>query len=282
MKNIVCKFGGSSVADGAALCRVKSIVSQSRSRRVIVVSAPGKRFSGDRKVTDLLYAAAKAAVLRKGDAFSSLYRAAAERFEAIASALFLSASFCAGLRAEIERIEGKIYGERSSAYAASRGEYLLAKIAAEYLRMPFIDAAEVVFFSADGKIENRTYAAVKERLTGEMRAVLPGFYGSDDSGKIVTFTRGGGDVTGAIAAKAVGADLLEKWTDVSGVFSRDPKRFPQGAAIDCLTYEKWSEVFRFSGGILHTEAARILREAGIPVRVCNTFRPEDRGTMIVP
>lgn len=270
------------MADGNAAKRVQAIIKSNEARRYIVVSAPGKRFEGDTKITDVLYAAAGAAKENRSGDFNRAFGEVRGRFLSLARETAADGRFLNGLKAELDGIEEKIFRGGDEAYAASRGEYLSAKIFAYLLGVPFADAEETIRFSPDGRLDEKTYEIVRGRLCGMKRAVIPGFYGADAQGGIHTFPRGGGDITGAVIARGVRADLYENWTDVSGVFADNPKTQPRTAALPFLTYAEFAARFRWESGagVLHGEAAEIACGAGIPIRVLNTFRPEDAGTTI--
>ena len=206
------------MADGITMLRVKSIIESDAARRYVVVSAPGKRFGGDIKVTDLLYETCDSVVLNgeTGPAYEKI----CERFRGIVSELGLSLDIDAILAETGEAI----VRESSPDFCASRGEYLAGRVMAALLDVPFIDARDVVKFGPDGRLDNkRTYALLAEALRGKKRAVVSGFYGEDAQGRVKTFSRGGSDISGAIVARAAGADLYENWTDVSGFLACDPR-----------------------------------------------------------
>lgn len=278
MKTIVCKFGGTSTADGDAAKRVLQIAEANAARRYIVVSAPGKRFAGDIKITDLLYSAAAAAKARRANEYGKIYAKVRGRFLEIARDTGADERFVSEIKAEIEETEEKIYLGASEAFAASRGEVLAAKIFSHLLGAPYIGAEELISFSKDGKLDKTTFERVRVRLSGVNRAVIPGFYGRGADGKIHTFPRGGGDVTGAVIARGVRADLYENWTDVSGVYAGDPRKNRGATALPFLTYREFAALQGAS--VLHEKAAAVAGEAGIPIRILNTFRPEDQGTTI--
>lgn len=284
MEKIVCKFGGTSTANESTAKRVKKIVEANAARRYIVVSAPGKRFAGDIKITDLLYAAAAKAEEKNAKDYRKIFEKVRERFLEIARFSAADERFFGDLQSELCEIEAKIYAERNEAFAASRGEYLTAKIFAKLLGVPFIDAADLIRFTKDGNLDKTTFNRVQVRLNGVKRAVIPGFYGRGAGGGIHTFPRGGGDITGAVIARGVRADLYENWTDVSGVYEGDPKKNRGAAALPFLTYAEFAAMSgaKESGGagVLHKEAAEIACGAGIPIRISNTFRPEEKGTLI--
>ncbi len=273
----VCKFGGTSMADGNTIRRVAEILRADPARRYVVVSAPGKRFGGDVKVTDLLYAAHTE--LERTGACGESFRKACERFRSIVSEL--------GLAFEIEELlaetEREIERERSVDFTASRGEYLAARIMAAFLEIPFIDARDVVKFRADGSLDGeRTFTLTANALRGKRYAVVSGFYGEGADGKVRTFSRGGSDVSGAIVARAAGADLYENWTDVSGFLAADPRIVDDPERITALSYKELRELSYMGANVLHSDSIFPVREAEIPVLIKNTFRPEDEGTYILP
>ncbi len=272
----VCKFGGTSMADGTTVRRVAAILESDPERKYVVVSAPGKRYGADVKVTDLLYET-HAEVAETGKCGPS-YMKVCERFESVARELGLPspAELLAETGREIER-------EKSADFTASRGEYLCARLVSGFLGVPFVDARDVVKFTPDGKLDGpRTFALTAAALAGKERAVLPGFYGEGADGKVKTFSRGGSDISGAILARAVGADLYENWTDVSGFLAADPRVVASPAPIEMLSYRELRELSYMGADVLHSESIFPVREAEIPVRIKNTFRPGDEGTLIVP
>ncbi len=264
------------MSDGTNIRRVADIFTSDPSRRYLVVSAPGKRFGGDAKITDLLYDTHRA--LEKGAPLTA-YLKVKERFFGIVRELGLS--FDVGrLLAETE---AQIVRERNEAFTASRGEYLAAQVMAEFLEIPFIDAKDVVRFTRDGRLDGaQTFSLMASALRGKRCAVIAGFYGADDTGRVHTFSRGGSDVTGAIVARAVGADLYENWTDVSGFLACDPKIVDAPARITSLSYRELRELSYMGANVLHSESIFPVREANIPILIKNTFRPEDEGTRIMP
>lgn len=273
----VCKFGGTSMSDGTNFRRVAEIIDRDPERRFIVVSAPGKRFGNDSKVTDLLYGAQE--TLEKGGDFHAAFTKVRDRFTGIVREIGLSFD----IDSLLDECEREIQSERSGDFTASRGEYLAARVMAELLGAPFIDARDVVRFHADGKLNGKeTFFLVKEALKGKRRAVVAGFYGADSDGKVKTFSRGGSDVSGAIVARAAGADLYENWTDVSGFLACDPRIVENPARIPALSYQELRELSYMGANVLHSESIFPVREANIPIRIKNTFRPDDEGTDILP
>ena len=265
------------MADGITMLRVKSIIESDPTRRYVVVSAPGKRFGGDIKVTDLLYETYDNVVVsgETGAAFEKI----CERFRGIVSELKLDLDIDSILAETGEAI----VKEASPDFCASRGEYLSGRVMAELLGIPFIDARDVVKFGPDGKLDNaRTYALLAEALKGKKRALVTGFYGEDANGRVKTFSRGGSDISGAIVARAAGADLYENWTDVSGFLACDPRIVENPVPIRSLSYKELRELSYMGANVLHSESIFPVREVDIPIRIKNTFRPEDKGTDILP
>jgi aspartate kinase len=272
----VCKFGGTSVADADQLRKVRQIVASDPSRRFIVTSAPGRRTKTDAKITDLLYQSQAAAAA--GRSFEEPLRTIADRFRAIARELAPNLD----LERELGVIERKLADGANAAYVASRGEYLQALILAEFLGFPFVDATELIRFDSEGRFEaEKTNELAGKRLANLPNAVIPGFYGMDSTNQIVTFTRGGSDVSGSIVARAVSADAYENWTDVSGMLMADPRIVADPQPIRELTYRELRELAYMGATVLHDEAIFPVRQAGIPVHILNTNCPQDPGTRIV-
>lgn len=275
MKKVV-KFGGSSLASAEQFKKVGNIIRAEESRRYVIPSAPGKRFSDDVKVTDMLYKCYGAAV--KGKKITDLLKDIQERYNEIIEGLGLTLS----LEEEFEIIRDNFAKKAGRDYAASRGEYLNGIIMANYLGYEFIDAAEVIFFDEEGKFDaDKTDEILSERLNKAERAVIPGFYGSLPDGTIKTFSRGGSDVTGSIVAKAAKVDLYENWTDVSGFLIADPRIISNPKSIEAITYKELRELSYMGATVLHEDAIFPVRKEGIPINIRNTNAPEDKGTLIV-
>lgn len=275
MKKVV-KFGGSSLASAGQFKKVARIIRADKTRIYVVPSAPGKRFSNDNKVTDMLYSCYGTAIREKD--FSGQMAAIKERYQEIIDGLKLSIS----LDEEFEIIQENFRKKIGRDYAASRGEYLNGKIMAEYLGFEFIDASEVVRFNAERAFdEEMTNQLLSARLQDVSGVVIPGFYGAMEDGTIVTFSRGGSDITGSLVALAVHADLYENWTDVSGFLIADPRIVQDPKAIETITYKELRELSYMGAGVLHEDAIFPVRKAGIPINIRNTNKPEDKGTLIV-
>lgn len=272
----VCKFGGSSLASAAQLRKVRAIVDSDPERRIIVPSAPGRRTPDDTKVTDLLYLCHHASSV--GADFAAPFERIVERYVDIERELGIPATIAAHLEAfRLEMTAGV-----SADYAASRGEYFSALLLAAWLEAELVDPADCVYIGAHGLVEPRTWAALGARFaSGAQRYVMPGFYGRDASGEVRTFSRGGSDVSGAIAARASGAALYENWTDVSGLLMADPRIVDNPRPMAEVTYAEIRELSYMGASVLHDEAMAPVREAGIPIVIRNTNAPGDPGTRIV-
>jgi aspartate kinase len=273
----VCKFGGSSVADAAQLRKVRTIVDAHPDRRYVVPSAPGRRTPEDEKVTDLLYRMHRAAV--EARSIEPYFDAIAVRYREIVRDLGLD--LASALDSALAEIRDRILGGAGADYAASRGEFLSGLLLARLLDRPFIDAAEIIRFDATGAfLANETQRLVSARLAEEGTAVIPGFYGARPDGQIQTFSRGGSDISGAIIARGVGAEVYENWTDVSGLLMTDPRIVDSPRPIEALTYRELRELAYMGATVLHEEAIFPVREAGIPVHIRNTNDPDAPGTRI--
>ena len=278
MQTKVVKFGGSSLADAKQFVKVADIIRADESRRFVVPSAPGKRYPKDTKVTDMLYACYDLAA-RGGD-FSEMFEAIVARYMDIVRELGLKLED--RLTRELSNIRMSFLARAGRDYAASRGEYLNGLILAEYLGFAFVDAADVIHFGEDGKLRlAETCHAVKERVEQVGNAVIPGFYGSMPNDTVKTFSRGGSDITGSIVAAAVGADLYENWTDISGYLVCDPRIVPDPEPVGIITYRELRELAYMGAQVFHEDAIFPVRQAGIPINIKNTNRPADKGTMIV-
>ena len=275
MKKVV-KFGGSSLASAEQFEKVGSIIKADSSRKFVVPSAPGKRFSADTKVTDMLYACYNLA--EEGKDFKKQLADIKKRYEEIITGLNLTLS----LDEEFKTIEKDFKAKAGSNYAASRGEFLNGKIMAAYLGFNFVDPADYIFFKEDGEFDaERTNDALGEKLQKLENAVVPGFYGSLPNGVVKTFSRGGSDITGSIVARAIHADIYENWTDVSGFLIADPRIIDNPESIETITYKELRELSYMGASVLHEDAIFPVRKEGIPINIRNTNSPDDKGTWIV-
>jgi len=273
---IVCKFGGSSLASATQFRKVRAIVEADPRRLIVVPSAPGKRDAKDAKITDLLYLCHHAASVDAD--FSAAFAQIAERFSGIERELGIDV----GISAELERLQAEFTAGVSADYAASRGEYLCGRLLARWLDAEFVDPAECVLIAANGSVDERSYAMLGARLADPARRyVVPGFYGRDAEGRVRTFSRGGSDVSGAIAARAAAAGLYENWTDVSGLLMADPRIVDHPRPMAEVTYAEIRELSYMGASVLHDEAMAPVREVDIPVNIRNTNDPQHPGTRIV-
>lgn len=276
MMRKVVKFGGSSLASAEQFQKVGDIIRADADRRFVIPSAPGKRFDGDTKVTDLLYDCYAAA--EAGENFEKKLDAIHDRYRDIISGLGLDFS----LNEDFQVIREKFQEKAGRDYAASRGEYLNGKVLANYLGYEFIDSATVIFFDEDGTFAaDETNKLMAKRLEVCENAVIPGFYGAYADGRVKTFSRGGSDITGSIVARALQADLYENWTDVSGFLVTDPHVVENPEVVEMITYRELRELAYMGASVLHEEAIFPVRKAGIPINIKNTNHPDDPGTMIV-
>ncbi len=275
MKKVV-KFGGSSLASAEQFMKVGDIIHADADRKFVVPSAPGKRFSNDTKVTDMLYACYDLA--EKNHDFTAAIAQIEARYQEIIDGLGLELD----LTPEFNKIIDNFKKKAGSHYAASRGEYLNGIIMADYLGYEFIDPAEVVRFNEAGVFDAEvTNKLLSQRLADVERAVVPGFFGAKEDGIVVTFSRGGSDITGSIVAKAVRADVYENWTDVSGFLVADPRIIDNPKGIEMITYSELRELSYMGASVLHEDAIFPVRKEGIPINIKNTNAPQDAGTWIV-
>lgn len=272
----VVKFGGSSLASAEQFEKVGKIIRADKQRRFVVPSAPGKRFSADTKVTDMLYGCY--ALAEQGKDFKAELEAIKARYQEIIDGLKLTLS----LEEEFKVIEKNFKAKAGENYAASRGEYLNGMIMAAYLGYEFIDSATVIFFKENGDLDaEKTNEVLGARLADCKSAVVPGFYGVLPDGRVKTFSRGGSDITGSIVAKAIKADVYENWTDVSGILLVDPRIIENPKGIEVITYRELRELAYMGFNVLHEDAIFPVRQEGIPINIKNTNAPEDNGTWIV-
>lgn len=271
----VAKFGGSSVADALQIEKIRKIIKNDEDIKYVVVSAPGKRFSEDSKVTDLLYLC-KTHIEHKIP-YQQIFQVICDRFMAVEVNLGVDVN----LSYEFEEIKKNLEAGASADYIASRGEYLNAMLIAAYLGYDFVDSAKMVKFDEKGRfMEELTDKAIKKELSNHDTAVIPGFYGSKIDSTVKTFSRGGSDITGALVARAVDADVYENWTDVSGFLMADPRIVKNPKPISTVSYKELRELSYMGASVLHEDAIYPARVANIPINIRNTNRPEDPGTII--
>ena len=280
MSRIVCKFGGSSVADAMQFWKIKNIVEGNPDRKIIVVSAPGKRNAEESKLTDLFYSAHDLA--QKKLDFAEPWKLIRERFIEITRELSLRSS----IHEELDKLEESLLETPealSSDFVASRGEYLCAKIMSEFLGATFVDAFPMIQFDSQYHVSEQSVENIAFALS-DMNSlyVVPGFYGSDSQGNLKTFSRGGSDITGAILANACDCGLYENWTDVSGLLMADPRIVKDARSINYVSYREIRELAYSGASVLHDESIAPCRVKNIPINIKNTNQPGDPGTIIGP
>ncbi len=271
----VAKFGGSSVSDAIQLAKVKEIIEYDPDRRYVVVSAPGKRFNEDNKITDLLYLCK--AHIDHNVSYGQIFQVICDRYIGIEYNLGVNVN----LQQEFDEINNNLKSGASADYIASRGEYLNAILIAAYLGYDFVDTAGLIQLDERGKLKNeKKNTALREELLKHEKAVIPGFYGTYPDGKIKTFSRGGSDITGSLVARAVNADVYENWTDVSGFLMADPRIVKHAKPISTISYKELRELSYMGASVLHEDAIYPVRAADIPINIRNTNEPKAPGTTI--
>ena len=275
MSRIACKFGGTSLADADQFRKVAAIVKADVRRRFVVVSAPGKRHKTDPKITDILLSAHELAA--RGLDPSPQIDLVRARFQEIEQALDVDAGI-AQLVVELRRRIDEGVGRD---WIASRGEAWSARIMAAFLGATLVEAEGAVFLTGKGLVDPRTWDVLPTRF-GNGIHVMPGFYGTGPDGDVRTFSRGGSDISGAILARAAACDLYENWTDVSGLLMADPRVIEGALPMEKVTYRELRELAYAGANVFHEEAILPCRDASIPIRIANTNRPDDEGTLIVP
>lgn len=276
MTRIAAKFGGTSVASSAQIRKVKDIIEADARRRVIVVSAPGKREATEAKITDLLYLCQKIAAAPAD--FSGTFDIVRQRFLEIERELGVDAN----MAEELDKFEAELSQGVTKDYVASRGEYFNGRIIAKFLDAEFVDPCECIHILKNGLVADKSYDMLRERLSGDShKYVIPGFYGKGPGGQVKTFSRGGSDISGAIAARAINALTYENWTDVSGLLMTDPRIVENALPMVEVTYRELRELSYLGASVLHDEATIPVREVGIPIHIRNTNEPTHPGTKIV-
>jgi aspartate kinase len=276
MSRIVCKFGGTSLADAKQFRKVRAIIESDPKRSLVVPSAPGKRLSSDAKLTDLLYLCQDSAAV--GADFAAPFSQVKERFLEIERELGVKAK----MSEHLEALRTALSKGVTRDFVASRGEYLNGLIMAAYLDAEFVDPEHFVVIAPNGAVDPDTYRLLGERIADpSKRYVVPGFYGRDQKGRVKTFSRGGSDISGAIVARAAKAELYENWTDVSGLLMADPRIVENPKPMQEVTYDEIRELSYMGASVLHDEAISPVREVGIPINIKNTNAPEHPGTRIV-
>lgn len=272
----VAKFGGSSVAGAEQFKKVRAIIEADPERRLVVSSAAGKRFGDDHKLTDLLYLCH--AHLTYGVSCGEIMHTIEQRLVEIRDSLGLKYP----VERELDELKARLNRDMSVDELVSRGEYFTSRLLAEYLGFAFVDGADCIFFGFDGQIDReKTDAAIAAAIMEHEKILIPGFYGRLPTGRIKVMTRGGSDITGALAAAAVNASVYENWTDVSGILMADPRIVENPSPIARITYAELRELAFMGATVLHEESIQPVKERGIALNIRNTNRPQDAGTMIV-
>ncbi len=271
---IVAKFGGSSLADARQFKKVKAIIEKNKPL-VVVPSAPGKAQQKDYKITDLLYMCHQLA--EHGLNCDEVYQLVEERYRAIVTDLNLDFD----VESMLKNTKQAITNGASKDYCASRGEYMNGRILAQYLGYAFVDAKDVICIKDGQWDEATTQQLVLQKLVDQMPCVVPGFYGGNDADEVITFSRGGSDITGAILAACIGADQYQNWTDVSGLLAVDPNIIADAKPMRQVSYKELRELSYMGAMVLHEEAIFPVKERKIPIHIKNTNNPDAPGTMIV-
>lgn len=271
----ICKFGGTSLASKEAIFRVLDIVRSDDERRFVVVSAPGKRYADDVKITDMLFKCHSSLIRGEDGDFDAEFDVVSKRFLSLAQAFNID-----DFSDVVNDVKAQIRNVREEAFTASRGEYLCAKLLASVFGFEFVDAADIIEFK-DGKLcLDKSVELILSRLAGVKHAIIPGFYGSDDFGRIVTFSRGGSDITGAIVARALNARVYENWTDVDGFLVADPRIVKKARVIPSLSFFEMRKLSYSGACVLHSESVYPLLDTNVRINVRNTFNPDCSGTII--
>ncbi|MED3573963.1 aspartate kinase [Cytobacillus praedii] len=286
----VVKFGGSSLASGKQIEKVFQIVQSDPQRKVIVVSAPGKRFSADDKVTDLLIECAEQCLLNNDPL--ELIKMVIERYSSIAVELQLPSEVVKEIE---DDLTSRLAGDRSKPkqfvdFVKASGEDNHAKLVAAYFQKQGVEAHYVnpkdagLFVSADpgnAQVLLESYELLYSLRKRSGLLIFPGFFGYSKEGDVYTFSRSGSDVTGSILANGLKADLYENFTDVDAVYSVNPSIVSQPKEVKELTYREMRELSYAGFTVLHDEALVPAFKAGIPVQIKNTNNPSAPGTRIV-
>ena len=282
MNKVVVKFGGSSLADSNQIKKVESIINEKVERKYVITSAPGKRNKEDEKITDLLIKLDME--LKSNVDYTATLEKINDRYISIVSELQIDFN----VEEEIYEIINIAKTKTTRDFLISRGEYLSAKILSKYVDGVFLDMANVIIFNDDKKLDYElTYENIKneiskiEKNNPDKKIIIPGFYGTYKNGEVVTFSRGGSDITGSLIAHAINAKIYENWTDVSGVLFTDPRIVENPNQIEYITYTELRELSYMGASVLHEDAIYPVSEVGIPINILNTNKPTDKGTMIV-
>lgn len=287
----VVKFGGSSVANARQISKIIDIVVSDSDRRIVVVSAPGKRNGDDTKVTDLLIALGNQVI--EGGEYEPALQAVVERYAEIQRDLDLSEQVTADIEMDLrDRIETRgehllqFMDEMKAAGEDNNAKIIAAAFVKKGYPAKYINPGEAGMLLSDefgnAEVLPESYEKLAALRDESEIIVFPGFFGSTTAGEVATFPRGGSDITGAILAAAVKADVYENFTDVDSVYAMDPRIVSDAPAIAMMTYHEMRELAYAGFGVFHDEAIVPAVHAEIPICIKNTNRPEAPGTMVVP
>lgn len=274
--NIVCKFGGTSLANAQNIEKVKNIV-LSGQKKFVIVSAPGKRNKADTKITDLLINSFN--LSKENKDFTSEFNLLKQRFEEIKNYFNLNIN----LTPYYNELHKQISKHTDYDFVVSRGEFFSALLIAKVLNYEFLDASSFITFNNNGQVElTVTKQKFLSLINKKKNYVIPGFYGVKVNGKIKTFSRGGSDITGAIVACISKIKTYENWTDVDGFLVADPRVCDSPEIIHELSYHELRELSYMGANVLHPDCVRFLRENDIILNLRNTFNPTCKGSFIMP
>ena len=272
---VVTKFGGSSLASAKQFKKVKDIVLADPKRKIVVVSALGKRDSNDSKITDLLYILH--AHLKYSVPYEDVWKIIYDRYVEVRDDLKIDYK----IEDELNLIKSQLDKNIPQDYLVSRGEFLAGKLMSSYLGYEFLDAKDAIEFNYDGTVNfDATEQKTKAKIAELKKVVVPGFYGAYANGVIKLFSRGGSDITGSIMAKSVNASIYENWTDVSGIMVTDPRIVKNPKTIKEITYNELRELSYMGANVLHEDSIFPVQELNIPIKILNTNEPNCEGTII--
>jgi aspartate kinase len=288
-RKIVCKFGGSSVENATQIKKIKKIIQDSKNRKYVVVSAPGRDEKFGQKITDhLVNIATNGEHLYKIVGTKESKNAILRKFKGLIDDLHVK---CDGLLESLEKdLETSLEGSKRGAFLASRGEHYNAKIITEYFINCGIQAKlclpEEIGFRVSGdllgaKVDPIAHENLRHLKETQEVCIMPGFYGINENGDIAVLSRGGSDLTGGELAYAIGASMYENWSDVDGVYEVDPRIVPTSDVIPRLTFKEIRLLSSKGFNVFHFDAMNNCKRANIPINILNTNRPSADGTLIL-
>ncbi len=273
---IVSRFGGNAAVSSLEVRKAAEIVKANPDRRYVIVSAPGADHD-KLGITDLLYVCHSQR--SSSENYDSILEKIYERYSEIVSGLGIKFN----IDAELLELKQDIETGKTLDYIGSRGEYIMAKIFADYLDWPFVDAKDILFFGKDGEPDReRTFSTASKILQGFERAVIPSFYGTSYDGSIKTFPRGDCDTAGALVACSVKADLFEKWSETAKIYSADPSVVPDAELVRNITYGEVLELNYIGMDIVTDSVVFMLSDMGIPMMISSINNADDEGMNVSP